>query len=94
MVFSDFVYDPKTGVGYVFIANLIASIVKFLLLTPIMNFKGKFDWNLLKHMWWYAFPMLFVGLAGIVNETLDRSMLKRMLTSSVYGKWSIFNRGH
>jgi O-antigen/teichoic acid export membrane protein len=79
--FFNLVYDPKTGVGYVFIANLIASIVKFLLLTPIMNFKGKFDWKLLKFMWWYAFPMLFVGLAGIVNETLDRSMLKRMLTT-------------
>ena len=32
-------------------------------------------------MWRYAFPMLFVGLAGIVNETLDRSMLKRMQTA-------------
>jgi len=79
--FFNLVYDPKTGVGYVFIVNLIASIVKFLLLTPFMNFRGEFDWKLLKHMLKYAYPMLFVGLAGIVNETLDRSMLKRMLTS-------------
>lgn len=79
--FFSYVYNPETGVGYVFIANLVASIVKFLLLTPDMDFKGEFDWKLLKHMWRYALPMLFVGLAGIVNETLDRSMLKRMLTN-------------
>lgn len=79
--FFSLIYDPNIGVGYVFIVNLAASIVKFLLLTPFMNFKGSFDWKLLKHMLRYAYPMLFVGLAGIVNETLDRSMLKRMLTN-------------
>ena len=84
--FFSLVYDPKTGVGYVFIANLAASIVKFLILFPHMNFKGEFDWKLLKHMLRYAYPMLFVGLAGIVNETLDRSMLKRMLTNKYIGE--------
>lgn len=74
-------YNPEIGVGYVFIANLIASIVKFLLLLPGMSFKGTFDWQLLKHMLRYSFPMLFVGLAGIINETLDRSMLKTMLSN-------------
>ncbi len=77
-IFSWF-YSPEINVGYVFIANLIASIVKFIMLVPEMDFKGKFDWELLKHMLKYAYPMLFVGLAGIVNETLDRSMLKTML---------------
>jgi O-antigen/teichoic acid export membrane protein len=79
--FINLVYDPNIGVGYVFIVNLVASIVKFLLLTPFMNFKGEFDWRLLKHMLKYAYPMLFVGLAGIINETLDRTILKRVLTS-------------
>ncbi|MCB9196623.1 MAG: polysaccharide biosynthesis protein [Flavobacteriales bacterium] len=75
-------YNPDIGVGYVFIANLVASISKFLLLGGQMRYKGNFDWQLFKEMFKYAYPMLFVGLAGIINEMLDRVMLKPILTQS------------
>lgn len=73
-------YNPETGVGYVFIANLIASAVRFLMVSPQL-FKLKFDFDrvLWKKMMLYAIPLLIAGLAGIVNETLDRAMLKWML---------------
>lgn len=76
----DLCYNPEVGVGYVFIANLIASVVKFIILVPEMDVKGEFDFSLLKGMLNYAYPMLFVGLAGIINEMLDRTILKEMLT--------------
>lgn len=73
-------YNPEIGVGYVFIANLIASVVKFILLLPEMiKARYGFEFSLLKKMFVYALPLLVFGLAGIVNETIDRIMLKRML---------------
>jgi O-antigen/teichoic acid export membrane protein len=77
---TDLVYDPAIGVGYVFIANLLSSMVKFALLARYL-FIGKpiFDARLSRTMVAYAAPVLFFGLAGIVNETIDRIMLKRML---------------
>jgi len=72
-------YNPNIGVGYVFISNLIASMVKFSSLIPIMSFKGSFDFSLFKDMLRYASPMLLVGLAYVINETLDRAMLKTIL---------------
>ena len=72
-------YNPEIGVGYVFISNLFASIIKFGVLMPIMSFKGPFDFTVLKEMISYAAPMLLVGLAYVVNETLDRAMLKSIL---------------
>lgn len=79
-ILIDTFYNPQIGVGYVFISNLVASIVKFLLLTPVMfNVKTAINLPLLKQMFWYGFPLLIAGLAGIVNETIDRIMLKRML---------------
>ncbi len=77
---TDTFYDPSTGVGYVFIANLIASAVKFLLLGPTM-LKGftKPKLSLLKPMLIYSSPLLIAGLAGMINETLDRILLKRIL---------------
>lgn len=76
----DTFYNPEIGVGYVFISNLIASIFKFILCTPVM-FKGygKPDWALLREMLKYAFPLLFAGLAYVVNETIDRILLKQLL---------------
>ncbi len=72
------IYNPEIGVGYIFIANLIASVVTLLMLFPSL-FKQKyvFDWALWKKMFAYAFPLLIFGLAGIVNETMDRVLLKR-----------------
>ncbi|MBL4669134.1 MAG: polysaccharide biosynthesis protein [Flavobacteriales bacterium] len=73
-------YNPEIGVGYVFISNLIAVCVKFLLLLPeIFKAQYGFQLSLLKKMFIYALPLLIFGLAGIVNETIDRIMLKRIL---------------
>jgi O-antigen/teichoic acid export membrane protein len=73
-------YNPEIGVGYVFISNLIASGIKFILLLPDMiKAKYGFEISLLKKMFVYALPLLIFGLAGIVNETIDRIMMKKIL---------------
>ena len=73
--------DPAgIGIGYVFIANLIASIAKLALLSPkFIDIKLEFDWRIWKEMFRYAWPILFFGLAGIINETMDRIMLPDIL---------------
>jgi O-antigen/teichoic acid export membrane protein len=73
-------YNPEIGVGYVFISNLIASGIKFVLLLPdIIRDRYGFEISLLKKMFVYALPLLIFGLAGIVNETIDRIMMKKIL---------------
>ncbi len=76
----NFIYDPAIGVGYIFIANLLASTVKFSLLAS--QFKGLrwgFDFALFKQMLRYCLPMVVIGFAGIINEMLDRALLKYLL---------------
>lgn len=73
-------YNPEIGVGYVFIANLVASLGRFVMLLPEMiRARFSFDPRLWRQMILYALPLLLAGLAGIVNETLDRVLLKWML---------------
>lgn len=79
-VLTRWLYIPEMGVGYVFIANLTASAVKFLVLLPVMlSVHGRFDRVLLREMLIYALPLLLAGLAGMINETIDRILLKRVL---------------
>ncbi|MFZ0790576.1 MAG: polysaccharide biosynthesis C-terminal domain-containing protein, partial [Chromatiaceae bacterium] len=73
-------WDPAIGVGYVFIANLAASALKLVLLTPqFRDGLTGFDWALFRRMIRYSLPMVLIGLAGIVNEMLDRAALKYLL---------------
>ncbi|MFN8276456.1 MAG: oligosaccharide flippase family protein [Chitinophagales bacterium] len=73
-------YQPEIGVGYIFIANLVASACKLLLLTPLFfDFRWKFNSLLFKDLIRYSLPMVPIGLAGIINETFDRPMLKFLL---------------
>lgn len=79
----DFCYNPEWGVSYVFIANLVASIVKCLMSVWWVKFKYyALDLNLWKKCLKYGFPLLLVGLAGMINETLDRILLKNILLPS------------
>ena len=82
--FIDLVYKGKVGVGYIFIANLISSTVTVLFLLPeILRIKYQFDFNLWKRIMRYSLPLLLVGLAGIVNETMDRIFLKYLLPKNI-----------
>jgi O-antigen/teichoic acid export membrane protein len=74
------IYDPTIGIGYIFIANLLASIVKFLLLSPqLKGWAWGFDRPLFARMIRYSAPMVVIGFAGIINEMLDRALLKYLL---------------
>lgn len=75
------IYNPQIGVGYIFISNLIASVATLLMLLPsFFRQKYAFDFALWRKMFAYAFPLLIFGLAGIVNETMDRVLIKFLST--------------
>jgi O-antigen/teichoic acid export membrane protein len=74
------IYSPAIGVGYVFVSNLVANILTFLMLLPeIFNVKLRFDYQLLKQILKYSAPLLIAGFAGMINETLDRVLLKHLV---------------
>ncbi|MES2621154.1 MAG: oligosaccharide flippase family protein [Bacteroidota bacterium] len=73
-------YNPEIGIGYIFISNLIASSFKLLLLIPqLRGIFGGIDKELLQKMIRYSLPMAIIGFAGIINEMLDRAILKVLL---------------
>jgi O-antigen/teichoic acid export membrane protein len=75
------IYNENIGVGYVLISNMVSSLVKLLLLSGeiIAAFKFSFSATILKKVLKYSYPLLVAGLAGTVNEALDRILLKHMI---------------
>ncbi len=74
-------YDPEIGVGYTFIANLVQSIITLAIVgKEFVNFSfKKFSFPLWKRIMNYSWPVMVAGLAGIINQTLDRQFLKFLL---------------
>jgi O-antigen/teichoic acid export membrane protein len=78
--FIQSVYDPQIGIGYVFISNLISTFLKLALLSKeIIILKGRFESRMLKKLLIYSTPLLVAGLAGTINEALDRILLKYLI---------------
>lgn len=63
----------KNDVVYVFISNILATAIQTLCLLPFCLPRGaRFSWSVLREMLRYSLPLLVLGVAGIMNQTLDR----------------------
>jgi O-antigen/teichoic acid export membrane protein len=73
-------YNPAYGVGYVFIANIFSTaLVTIALLFDVFVVKFEFDKILLKKMLKYSLPLVVLGIAGIMNQTLDKILFPFLL---------------
>lgn len=74
------IYRPDWVMEYIFISNLIASIVTVVLLLPEFRLlRRKVDPGILRRMLVFGLPLMVAGMAGIINETIDRILLRYLL---------------
>ena len=67
------IYNPSVGPGYAFILNLVCtSFITFFFIPELTGFKYRFDTRLMKRMLGYSWPILILGIAGILNQTADK----------------------
>ena len=73
-------YHTSYQVGYIFIANLICTTLVFLGFIPeIKKLRTGIDRDLLKEMLKYTWPILLLGLAGILNQVADKIVFKKIV---------------
>lgn len=83
---SDFInnvfsfYKDEDRILYIFLSNVFSSgLQTAFFVKGIFKLKYEFDLKLLRKMLVYAFPLLIFGLAGVLNELIDRQLLKFLL---------------
>ena len=68
-----FVVLGKTSVFYVFFINLLCTgLITFFFVPDMFRIQWKFDGQLLKVMFSYSWPILVLGIAGILNQVADK----------------------
>ena len=68
-----FVVLGKTSVFYVFFINLLCTgLITFFFVPDMFRIQWKFDGQLLRTMLSYSWPILILGIAGILNQVADK----------------------
>lgn len=82
-------YRPDFGIGYIFLSNLIASAVNLLMMIPeTTGFRWRFCMPLWREMMRYSAPLLVLGVAGIMNQTIDKLLYPHLVADpqeAMYG---------
>ncbi|WP_432223068.1 lipopolysaccharide biosynthesis protein [Flavobacterium sp. TMP13] len=82
--FWDNIYFENFEIAYIFIANLLASLATFIVLSPnYLSLRKGFDAKLWKKMMKYGLPILVAGLAFAVNEHFDKILLGYLLPENI-----------
>ena len=74
------IYSPDYGVGYAFAINLFCTaLITLFFRQELSGFRWTFDKGLARRMWHYAWPILVLGIAGILNQTADKMIFPRLV---------------
>lgn len=90
-VSRDFMIDLgfDNAISFPFIANLIASILGFVLLIGVIrHVQFKFDQRLFKQMFLYGYPIMIAGLGYILNENFDKLIQRKLIDSADAGSYA------
>ena len=78
-------YKAELGIGYVFISQLVASGLTWMLLVKEWkSFRFEPDRQLIATIFRYSLPMIIVGFGGMVNETIDRFLLLKRFPDALH----------
>lgn len=77
-------YIDNFEIGYIFVSNLLASLLTFVVLSPnYVSLKRNFDAVLWRKMMRYGLPILIAGIAFAVNEHFDKILLGYLLPDNI-----------
>lgn len=73
-------YNPDIGVGYYLIGNLLGSLFTCILLFKEFTLiRFVFDYRLWKKVMHYSYPLIIVGMGGMINDMLSRLIYQHVV---------------
>ncbi|PHS52744.1 MAG: polysaccharide biosynthesis protein [Lutibacter sp.] len=85
-VYLHTIFESTAIVNFIFIANIIGSVISLVLLMPfLMKFKWSFNIALFKKMLKYSWPIAVAGVAYVINENLDKYLIGQLIDKNAMG---------
>ena len=84
-------FDTDFGVGWAFVANLIASTITTIAVLAVSGgISLRIDWRLLLIIFGYSLPLLLSHIAGTAGEFLDRQLIKYLVPEASMAQLGIY----
>ena len=83
-------FDTEFGVGWAFVANLLASMVTTLAVVLTGKAMPKIHWVLLGAIFAYSMPLLLSSVAGTAGEFIDRQLIKYLVPEGAMAQLGIY----
>lgn len=84
-------FDTEFGVGWAFVANLVASTLTTIAVVAVSGgVAPRIDWRLLLIIFGYSIPLLLSGIAGTANEFIDRQLIKYLVPEGAMAQLGIY----
>ena len=81
-----FVWMGKSDVLYIFTLNLVCTgFITLFFIPELTRIRWKVDFALLRRMLSYSWPILILGIAGILNQTADKMIFPLIYPDKVQG---------
>ena len=81
----DLFYFPQYAADYIVLANLISNVLFFWMLRKeLAGFRFVFNLQIFKPVWVYAFPIMIMNVAGVLNMLYDRAVMQYLLPPNFY----------
>ena len=78
--FLQIIYNDEMGIGYYLIGNIAGSILVFILLRKeFRQIHFSFDSAIWKKVMHYSYPLIIVGMGGMVNDMLSRLIYQHVV---------------
>ena len=91
------IFNETPTIVFVFIANLVASFGKFVLLLFSLKIRRiDFDFSVLKKILNYSYPILIIGVAGVINQSADKILMPFLIdkADNPYGQLGIYGANY
>ena len=83
-------FETEFGVGWAFVANLLASAITTVTVTISGRAVPKIHWALLEAMFAYSLPLLLSSIAGTAGEFIDRQLIKYLVPDGAMAQLGIY----
>lgn len=76
------------GIGWIFVANILSTLVVLLMLLPEIGAarRGSFDGSMLRRMLSYSWPLLILGIAGIMSQNMGQMIIPYLFDNQQHAR--------
>jgi O-antigen/teichoic acid export membrane protein len=84
-------YESGSGVFYVLLSNALSSVfISVFFVKDLTSMQGEFSWSLMRPILIYSWPVLIVGITGMITQNSDKILMPKLIEKDSFKELAIY----